>query len=295
MKRVFLFLLTNLAILLVLGIAMNIIFSYFGISKSGIGGLLVIAAVFGMGGSFISLAMSKTMVKWSTGAQVIKQPRNSTETWLIRTVHSQAERVGIGMPEIAVYDSPDMNAFATGMNRNNALVAVSTGLMDQMDKNEVEAVLAHEVSHVANGDMVTLSLIQGVVNTFVIVLARVIGGVVDSMLSSRRDSDEGSSGGGGFYYYVIVFILEMVFGVLASIIVMWFSRHREFHADRGGAKLAGRRKMIAALERLRSDRFDVQLPQEVATFGVSGRKSWSNIFMTHPPIEERIAVLRSKK
>ena len=295
MKRTVLFLLTNLAILLVLGIVMNLVSAHFGLSKSGMGGLLIMAAIFGMGGSLVSLAISKSMAKWSTGAQVIEQPRNGTETWLLRTVHSQAERAGIGMPEVAIYDSPDMNAFATGMNKNSALVAVSTGLMEQMDKNEIEAVLAHEVSHVANGDMVTLSLIQGVVNTFVIVIARVVGGVVDSMLSSRRDSEGGSSGGGGIFYYVIVFALEMVFGVLASIIVMWFSRHREFYADRGGAELAGRGKMIAALERLRRDRFDAQLPQEVAAFGVSGRKSWSNLFMTHPPLEERIAALRAMK
>ncbi|MBF0456013.1 MAG: protease HtpX [Magnetococcales bacterium] len=294
MKRIFLFLSTNLAILLVLSVVMNVLSSQLGLSRSSMTGLLVMAAIFGMGGSLISLAMSKTMAKWSTGAQIIEQPRNGMESWLFTTVRHQAKKAGIGMPDVAIYSSPDMNAFATGMNKNSALVAVSTGLLEQMNKEEAEAVLAHEISHVANGDMVTLSLIQGVVNTFVIVLARVIGGVVDGMLS-KRGSDEGESSGGGMFYFAIVFVLEIIFGVLASIIVMWFSRHREFHADRGGAKLAGREKMIAALERLRRDRYDAQLPQEVAAFGVSGRKAWSHLFMTHPPLEDRIKALREMK
>ena len=292
MKRIVLFLSTNLAILLVLGVVLNLVFAHFGLSRSGMSGLLVMATLFGMGGALISLAMSKRMAKWSTGAQVIERPRDNTEAWLFRTVQQQAEKAGIGMPEVAVYDAPDMNAFATGLSRNSALVAVSTGLLRHMDTDEVEAVLAHEISHVANGDMVTLALIQGVVNPFVIVFARVVGGIVNTLLT-RRDQEGGSSGGGGIFYHVIVFVLEMVFGVLASIVVMWFSRHREFHADRGGALLAGRRKMIAALERLDRDRHEAQLPQEIAAFGLAGRKSWTHLFMTHPPLAERIRALRS--
>src|SRR5690606_23540228 len=245
MKRIVLFLATNLAVILVLSIVLNIVFSFLVVDRSSIGGLLVVAAVFGFGGSFISLAMSKWMAKRSTGAVVIQQPRNATEQWLMNTVARQAKAAGIGMPEVAVYDSPEMNAFATGMNRNDALVAVSTGLLRNMREDEVEAVLAHEVSHIANGDMVTLTLIQGVVNTFVIFLARLVAGMLNNNGNNNNQ-------GGGLAYFATVMILEMVFGVLASIIVMWFSRQREYRADAGAARLEGSPdKMIAALERLK--------------------------------------------
>ncbi|MBF0622067.1 MAG: protease HtpX [Magnetococcales bacterium] len=293
MKRITLFIMTNLAILLLLGIVLNMVSSYLGLSHNSIGGILILAAIFGMGGSLISLALSKTMAKWSTGAQIIEQPRNSVERWLMKIVQHQAQQAGIGMPEVAIYNSPDMNAFATGMNRNNALVAVSTGLLEQMNDAEIEAVLAHEVSHIANGDMVTLALIQGVINTFVMVMARLIGGVIDNALF--RNNDEEESNNSGFSYMIVVFVLEMIFGLLASIIVMWFSRHREFHADRGGAQLAGRNKMIAALQRLQRERNETQLPQEMSAFGVSGGKALSNLFMTHPPLETRIKALQSQK
>lgn len=239
MKRVFLFLVTNLAVVLVLGIVLNIVFAAFGIDNRSITGLLVFSAVFGFGGALISLAMSKWIAKRSTGAQVIDNPTTPTERWLINMVSAQAKKAGIGMPEVAIYDSPEINAFATGMNKNNALVAVSSGLLNGMSEDEAEAVLAHEVSHIANGDMVTLTLIQGVVNTFVIFLARVIAGAISN---AARGSNNGSSALGGFAYYGIVFVLEMLFGILASIIVMWFSRQREYRADAGSAKLVGRQK-----------------------------------------------------
>lgn len=286
MKRIVLFLATNLAVILVLSIVLNIVFSFLGVDRSGIGGLLVFAAVFGFGGSFISLAMSKWMAKRSTGAVVIEQPRNATEQWLMSTVARQAKAAGIGMPEVAVYDSPEMNAFATGMNRNNALVAVSTGLLRNMREDEVEAVLAHEVSHVANGDMVTLTLIQGVVNTFVIFLARLVAG----MLNNNGNNNQG----GGFAYFATVFVLEMVFGVLASIIVMWFSRQREYRADAGAAKLeGGPNKMIAALERLKHNH-ESRLEGSMMAFGIAGGAAKSELFLSHPPLEKRIAALRGR-
>lgn len=287
MKRVLLFLATNLAVILVLSIVLNIVFSFLGIDRSGIGGLLVFAAVFGFGGSFISLAMSKWMAKRSTGAVVIEQPRNATEQWLMATVARQAKAAGIGMPEVAVYDSPEMNAFATGMNRDNALVAVSTGLLRNMREDEVEAVLAHEVSHIANGDMVTLTLIQGVVNTFVIFLARLVAG----MLNNNGNNNQG----GGLAYFATVIVLEMVFGVLASIIVMWFSRQREYRADAGAAKLEGSpQKMIAALERLKYNH-ESQLEGSMMAFGIAGGAKKSELFLSHPPLEKRIAALRSQQ
>lgn len=287
MKRVLLFLATNLAVILVLSIVLNIVFSFLGIDRSGIGGLLVFAAVFGFGGSFISLAMSKWMAKRSTGAVVIEQPRNATEQWLMATVARQAKTAGIGMPEVAVYDSPEMNAFATGMNRDNALVAVSTGLLRNMREDEVEAVLAHEVSHIANGDMVTLTLIQGVVNTFVIFLARLVAG----MLNNNGNNNQG----GGLAYFATVIVLEMVFGVLASIIVMWFSRQREYRADAGAAKLEGSpQKMIAALERLKYNH-ESQLEGSMMAFGIAGGAKKSELFLSHPPLEKRIAALRSQQ
>ena len=287
-KRVALFLATNLAVLVLLGIVMSVLQNFFGIRLGNQGGLLVMAAVFGFGGSIISLLMSKWIAKRSTGVYVIEQPRNEAEQWLVATVHRQAERAGIGKPEVAIYDAPEINAFATGANRNNALVAVSTGLLRAMSRDEAEAVLGHEVSHVANGDMVTMALIQGVLNTFVIELARVVGRVVDGFLSSDRD-------GPGFGYYIIVFVLEMVFGLFASMIAMWFSRHREFRADAGGATLAGREKMIAALERLAQTYGASTLPKQVAAFGISGGvgTGMRRLLMSHPPLDERIAALRN--
>ncbi|MFN0314353.1 MAG: protease HtpX [Burkholderiales bacterium] len=289
-NRIVLFLLTNLAILLVLNITMRILGIDQMLARSGgnMTGLLVMAAVMGFGGSFISLAISKWMAKRSTGAQVIENPRNAAEQWLVETVRRQAQQAGIGMPEVAIFDSPTVNAFATGMNRNNALVAVSTGLLNNMTREEAEAVLGHEVSHVANGDMVTLTLIQGVVNTFVFFLARVIGNIVDRAVFRNNE-------GRGMGYWVTTIIAELVLGVLASIIVMWFSRHREFRADRGGASLSTRNKMIAALRRLQAVHEPVPLPAQIQAFGISGaRKSTlGRLLMSHPPLEERIAALQA--
>lgn len=291
MKRIALFVGTNIAVLVVLSVIANIIGVDRYLTQSGLNleMLLVFCAIFGMGGSFISLAMSKTIAKMSTGAKVIDRPSNSAEQWLLSTVERMARQAGIGMPDVAIYDSPDMNAFATGMNRNNALVAVSTGLLHSMRQDEVEAVLGHEVSHVANGDMVTLTLIQGVVNTFVMFLARVVGYFIDRAVFKN---DRGL----GVGYFLSVIVLQIVFGILASAIVAWFSRQREFRADAGGASLAGRGKMIAALERLKN-RHEVpgELPEQMAAFGIApgfggGLK---RLFMTHPPLDERIAALHS--
>ncbi|MDQ3493947.1 MAG: protease HtpX [Pseudomonadota bacterium] len=284
-KRVALFLATNLAVLALLSIVMAV----FGINPGSMGGLLVFAALFGFGGSLISLLASKWVAKRFTKAQVIASPRNETEQWLVATVRRQAEVAGIGMPEVAVYDAPEINAFATGANRNNALVAVSTGLLQAMSRDEAEAVLAHEVSHVANGDMVTMALLQGVLNTFVIVLARVVGRVVDGYLSGGRSS------GGGIAYYAVVFVLDMIFGLFASMIAMWFSRQREFRADAGGAALAGKDKMVAALERLAQTYGQNTLPKQVAAFGISGGvgTGLKRLLMSHPPMDERIAALRN--
>jgi heat shock protein HtpX len=283
-KRVALFLATNLAVLALVSIVMSVL----GVNPSQFGGLLIMAALFGFGGSIISLLMSKWVAKRFTGAQVIANPRNEGEQWLVSTVRRQAEAAGIGMPEVAVYDAPEINAFATGANRNSALVAVSTGLLRAMNRDEAEAVLGHEVSHVANGDMVTMALLQGVLNTFVIVLARVVGRVVDGYIGGNRE-------GGGMAYYAIVFVLDMVFGLFASMIAMWFSRHREFRADVGGATLAGRDKMIAALERLAQNHGQSTLPKQVAAFGISGGDGGGlkRLLMSHPPLEERIAALRA--
>ncbi|MCP5425984.1 MAG: protease HtpX [Gammaproteobacteria bacterium] len=293
MKRIGLFLLTNLAILVVLSVVINVLGVGQFISGSGLNAtsLLIFAAIFGMGGAFISLLMSKWIAKRSTGAQVIEQPRNQTERWLIDTVRAQAERAGIGMPEVAIFNSPSPNAFATGANRNNALVAVSAGLLQQMNANEVEAVLGHEISHVANGDMVTLSLLQGVVNTFVIFLARVVGFVVDRALQPNNQEYRGP----GIGYWITSMVAEVLFGFLATLIVMAFSRYREFRADAGGAKLAGRAKMIAALQRLQQTAAPSQLPSEMAAFGITGGlgAGLQRLFMSHPPLEERIAALRS--
>ncbi|QNH16591.1 protease HtpX [Xanthomonas sp. SS] len=285
-NRIALFLITNLAVLVLAGIVMSV----FGINPNQMGGLLVMAALFGFGGSLVSLLLSKFMAKRATGAQVITEPRNHTERWLLETVRRQAQAAGIGMPEVAVYDGPEINAFATGANRNNALVAVSTGLLRNMTEDEAEAVLAHEISHVANGDMVTMALLQGVLNTFVIVLARVVGGVVDGYLSGNRDG-----GRRGLAYYAIVMVLEMVFGLFATMIAMWFSRYREFRADAGGASLAGRNKMIAALQRLELNHGQSTLPSQVQAFGIAGGlgQGLRKLFMSHPPLSERIATLRA--
>jgi heat shock protein HtpX len=291
MKRIFLFVATNIAVLLVLSISANILIKVFGIEEMPGGlnlqALIIFAAVLGFGGSFISLAMSKWMAKRATGAQVIEQPRNSTEQWLFETVRRQAKQAGIGMPEVAVYNAPDINAFATGMRRDSALVAVSTGLLEAMDKDEAEAVLGHEITHVANGDMVTLALIQGVLNTFVIVLSRVIGYFVDRVLLKN---DRGV----GIGFFVSSIVAQIILGILASMIVMWFSRQREFRADAGGAKLAGRDKMIAALQRLKAAHEPAQLPEQMAAFGISGQREggWKRLFMSHPPLDERIAALQ---
>lgn len=294
MKRIFLFIITNLAILLVLSITLRIL----GVDRildaedSGIdfNSLLIMAGVIGFGGSLISLAMSKWSAKRMTGAVVIEeQPSDPTERWLVDTVRRQAEVVGIGMPEVAIYDAPDVNAFATGMNRNNALVAVSTGLLQNMHKDEIEGVLAHELSHVANGDMVTLALIQGVVNTFVIFLSRVIGHFVDRVVFKTER-------GHGPAFWIATIVAQLVLGILASMIVMWFSRQREFRADEGGARLAGRNKMIAALERLKQRHEPSQLPDQMAAFGISaggGGSGLKDLFMSHPPLEVRIAALRA--
>ncbi len=294
MKRVFLFLMTNLAIMVVLGITVSVLGVNRFFTQQGLdmGALFVFAAIFGMGGSFISLAISKWMAKKSTGAYVIEQPRNQVEAWLVETVRSQAERAGIAMPEVAIFQSPEPNAFATGPSRNNSLVAVSTGLLEHMSRDEVEAVLAHEVSHVANGDMVTLTLIQGVVNTFVIVIAKVAGYAVDRALNSNNNEEYQ---GPGMAYWVTSIVAEIALGFLASMIVMWFSRQREFRADAGGAQLAGRGSMIGALERLRAVQEPSHLPSQMTALGIKGGGSGlAKLFMSHPPLEERIAALRAQ-
>ena len=292
MKRIVLFVATNLGVVLLLGVIARLLGVDRFLYQSGLNltSLLVFATIFGMGGSLISLLMSKWIAKRSVGAQVIEQPRTQTEQWLVETVRGQAQRAGIGMPEVAIYNSPEPNAFATGANRNAALVAVSTGLLEQMTAEEAEAVLGHEVSHVANGDMVTLALIQGVLNTFVIALSRVVGYLVDQALSSRDQEYRGP----GIGYWITSMVMEVVFGLLASLVVMWFSRWREFHADAGGAELAGRGKMIAALERLRQLSEPSRLPSQMAAFGINGGlgDGLRKLFMTHPPLEERIEALR---
>ncbi len=295
MKRIFLFLATNLAVIVLLGIVLRLL----GVDRlldaqgAGLnyGNLLVFAAVIGFGGSFFSLAISKWMAKMSTGAKVIDQPRSEEEQWLVETVRRQAREAGIGMPDVAIYDAGDINAFATGMSKNNALVAVSSGLLRAMNRNEAEAVLGHEVSHIANGDMVTLTLIQGVVNTFVIFFARIIGHFVDRVILKNEE-------GHGIGYFVASIIAEIILGILASTIVMWFSRQREFRADRGGAQLAGRDKMVQALRRLQANHEQpAELPQQMSAFGVSGGvgEGLKRLFMSHPPLAERIAALEAER
>jgi len=285
-KRMFLFLATNLAVLALVSVVMSVL----GVNPQQASGLLVMAALFGFGGSIISLLLSKWIAKRTTGAQVITQPRNEAEQWLLSIVRRQAEQAGIGMPEVAIYDAPEINAFATGANRKEGGQHLAGLDVPEAALREAEAVLGHEVSHVANGDMVTMSLLQGVLNTFVIVLARVVGRVVDGAISGNRSSEAP-----GFGYYIIVFVLEMVFGLFASMIAMWFSRHREFRADAGGAALAGRQKMVAALERLAQMHGASTLPKQVAAFGINGGigSGLQRLLMSHPPLEERIAALRN--
>jgi len=293
MKRIALFLLTNLAIMVVL----SIVFSLLGLDSiladNGVDlnlqALLVFSAVIGMTGSFISLAMSKWSAKRAVGAQVITEPENKTQRWLLETVKRQSSMAGIKMPEVAIYQSSDVNAFATGMSRNNALVAVSTGLIEKMKMDEAEAVLAHEVSHVANGDMVTLALVQGVVNTFVIFASRVVGHVVDRVILKNQR-------GHGIGFFISSMVAQVVFGILASTIVMYFSRVREFKADAGAAELAGSEKMVAALQRLQSIHQPSRLPEQMAAFGINGgaAEGFKKLFLSHPPLEERIAALRER-
>ncbi|PMN65374.1 protease HtpX [Enterovibrio norvegicus] len=287
MKRIALFLLTNLAVVFVFSIVLNIVYAVTGMQPGSLSGLLLMAALFGFGGSLISLMMSKSMALRSVGGQVIEHPRDETEHWLMSTVSRQAQQAGIGMPTVAIYYSDDINAFATGAKRDDSLVAVSSGLLENMTRAEAEAVLAHEVSHIANGDMVTLTLMQGVVNTFVIFISRLIAGAI----SGVNNDEEGEGGGSFMTYFIVSSILEVVFGILASIITMWFSRHREFYADAGSANLVGREKMIAALERLKVSH-ESRLEGSMVAFGINGKKSLSELFMTHPPLDKRIDALR---
>jgi heat shock protein HtpX len=292
MKRIFLLVATNLAILLVLSVSMRLLGLDQVLDERGginLNALLIFSAVLGFSGSLISLALSKIIAKRSMGVRVIEQPRDAAEAWLVETVRRQAQAAGIGMPEVGVFDSPDMNAFATGPRRNNALVAVSSGLLRGMSRREAEAVLGHEISHVANGDMVTLTLIQGVVNTFVIFLSRIIGFVVDRVVFKTER-------GHGPAFLITTIVAQLVLGILASMIVMWFSRYREFRADAGGAKLEGRDAMIGALERLRQQH-PQPLPEQMAAFGIAGNlgEGLKRLFMTHPPLEERIAALRASQ
>lgn len=293
MKRILLFLATNIAVLVLLAIVLRLLGVDSILDEQGVGidtnSLLILSAVIGFGGSFISLVMSKWVAKRATGARVIEQPRNEVEGWLLSRVQQHAQRAGIAMPEVAVYDAPEPNAFATGARRNAALVAVSTGLLRGMRREEVDAVLGHEVSHIANGDMVTLTLIQGVVNTFVVFLARIIGVAVDrAVFKTERGHGPG--------YFITVIVAQIVLGILASTIVMWFSRQREFRADAGGAELAGRENMIAALARLQQSGPAAELPDQMRGFGISGGmgQGLRRLFMSHPPLEERIEALRSR-
>jgi len=289
MKRIGLFLLTNIAVIAVAMITMNLlgVGRFMEGTNLNLGNLFAFAMIFGFAGSFVSLAMSKWMAKMSVGAKVIEHPTNQDEVWLVSTVHQLADKAGIGHPEVAIYDSPEPNAFATGMSKNNALVAVSTGLLRSMKPNEVEGVLGHEVAHVANGDMVTMALLQGVLNTFVIFFAKIVAWVVDRVV--LKNEDEGVS----WVFMIVDFVAQILFGILASIIAMWFSRRREFHADNGGAYLAGKQNMIAALQRLQTMQ-PGHLPDQMAAFGIGDVKSsLGELFSSHPPLEDRIATLQA--
>jgi heat shock protein HtpX len=287
MKRIMYFLVTNLAIVLVLSITMRIlgVEPYLNANGLDLGNLLAFAAIMGFGGAFISLAMSKWSAKRMSGAVVIQEPQTLTEIWLMKTVRVQAEIAGIKMPEVAVFDSPEVNAFATGMTKNSALVAVSSGLLNAMSKDEAEAVLAHEVSHIANGDMVTLTLIQGVVNTFVMFFSRVIGYTVDKVIFKTEK-------GTGPAFFISMIIAELLLGVLATIVVMWFSRQREFRADAGAARLSSANKMIAALQRLQAVHEPSILPKQMVASGIAGgQANWTSLFASHPSLSARIAAL----
>lgn len=285
-KRIILFLLTNLAITLVLGVVLNIIFAVTGVQGTSTLGILIMSTLFGFAGSLISLFMSKSMALRSVGAEVIKTPSNQAEQWLFNTVQRQSKQAGIPMPDIAIYHSADVNAFATGATKSNSLVAVSTGLLDNMTEDEAEAVVAHEIAHIANGDMVTMTLLQGVLNTFVIFLARMIS----SAVATTRD-ENGNESQNTLLFWVVDIALQMVFGVVATIIAMWFSRYREYHADAGSAKLVGKEKMIAALERLQSVHEPQEMQGSLAAFMINGKGG--ELFMSHPPLEKRIAALRN--
>lgn len=287
MTRILLFLATNIAVLIVASIVMSLL----GVDTQSMSGLLIFCAIFGFGGSFISLAMSKWIAKRSMGCHVIEQPKDQTEQWLVNTVSEQARRAGIAMPEVAIYDAPDMNAFATGPSRDNSLVAVSTGLLYNMSQDEIEAVLAHEVSHVANGDMVTMTLLQGVLNTFVMFAARIVANVVSNFFRSNDDDGEGL---GMFAHMAVVIVLELTFGILAALVVNYYSRIREFKADEGGAQLSTKEKMIAALQRLKASH-ESQMPSQMAAFGINGKKSLSELMMSHPPLDKRIEALRNMR
>jgi len=290
MKRIFLFILTNLAVMALLSVVVFVIEAVFGVrlGNGGMGGLLVFSAIFGFGGALISLLMSKWSAKRMMGVRPITQPQNESQAWLLGTVKKLADKAGIGMPEVGIFESPDLNAFATGAQRDAALVAVSSTLLTAMPRAQVEAVLGHEMTHVANGDMVTLTLLQGVLNTFVIFLARIIGGIVDRALS--KDDREGS----GIGFFLTTMVAQLVLGVFASMIVAWFSRYREFRADRGGANLAGAGSMIGALEYLKRGQGQ-SMPPQMQAFGINTGNSegFMRLFMTHPPLDERIAALRS--
>lgn len=298
MMRVILFLATNLAVILVASLTLNLLGVPHYLSSHGshlnLSSLLIFCAVFGFTGSIISLLMSKPIAKWTTGAQVIDSPRNSDESWLLQTVESLAREAGIGQPEVAVFDSYQSNAFATGWNKNSALVAVSSGLLSRFSRDEIKAVLGHEIGHVANGDMVTLTLIQGVVNTFVMFFARIVGSMVDNALRSNNDENSGP----GIGYYIASFIAEIIFGILASVIVAWFSRRREFRADHAGAELAGRLPMINALRRLQAEQeLPNQLPASMTAFGIASGTghSFAQLIASHPPLEERIQALQEAR
>lgn len=284
MMRIGLFILTNLAVMFVFGIILSLL----GIDASSMTGLLIFAAIFGFGGSIISLLLSKTMALRAVGAQVIKQPKNAQEQWLFDVVRRQSEQVKIKMPDVAIYQAPDMNAFATGARRDHSLVAVSTALLETMSKDEAEAVIAHEISHIANGDMVTMTLLQGILNTFVIFISRVLASVVAQAMSERN------RGMSTMIYFLIVMVFEFVFGILASIITMWFSRRREFYADAGSARIVGAHKMIAALERLKVS-YEPKEDASIMAFCINGVKKakFSELFMSHPPLDKRIEALRN--
>ncbi|GKX52758.1 protease HtpX [Budvicia aquatica] len=286
MMRIALFLLTNLAVMLVFGLVLSLT----GIQGRSVQGLMIMAGIFGFGGAFVSLMLSKWMALRSVGGQVIEQPRTEVERWLFETVKRQSQQAGIGMPQVAIYQAPDINAFATGARRDASLVAVSSGLLQNMSRDEAEAVIAHEISHIANGDMVTMTLLQGVVNTFVIFISRLLAQIAAGFLSNR---DNESSSGSPMIYFAVSMVLELVFGVLASIITMWFSRHREFRADAGSAKLVGREKMIAALQRLKTS-YEPQEESTMLAFCINGKsKAFSELFLSHPPLDKRIDALRS--